>query len=199
MTHNLLKLFQDDFLLETGNVPGLPPIDIALEEYRFALTIFRDSTLDIAKCECFTIGVRHSINPQHMASVQIRSDIDLDQLLEGVSQLDTADLRQFLTRAHLLLAQRHEVALPSSESDLLQRINQGLPYNTQHRYDELRDKLRREELSAEEHKELLELVHVVEQAQADRLQHLIALSQLRQVSLEELMQQLDIQQSPVHV
>lgn len=133
-----------------------------------------------------------------MATVQIKSDIDLDQLLEGVAQLDTADLRQFLTRAHLLLAQRHEAVLSSSESDLLQRINQGLPASTQHRYDELRDKLRREELNSEEHKELLELVDIIEQAQADRLQHLIALSQLRQVSLDELMRQLDIQPSPVH-
>lgn len=133
-----------------------------------------------------------------MATVQIRSDIDIDQLLEGVAQLDTAELRQFLTRANLLLAQRQDVALPSSESDLLQKINQGLPSDTQRRYDELREKLRSEDLSPEEHGELLELVDVVEQAHADRLQHLIALSQLRQVSLDELMKQLDIRQPSVH-
>ena len=133
-----------------------------------------------------------------MATVQIRSDIDIDQLLEVVAQLDTAELRQFLTRANLLLAQRQDVALSSSESDLLQKINQGLPSDTQRRYDELREKLRSEELSPEEHEELLELVDVVEQSHADRLQHLIALSQLRQVSLDELMKQLDIRQPPVH-
>ena len=133
-----------------------------------------------------------------MATVQIKSDVDIDQLLEGVSQLDTAELRQFLTRASLLLAQRQDTALPSSESELLRQINQGLPADTQHRYDELREKLRREELSSEEHKELLKLVDVVEQATADRLQHLIALSQLRQIPLDELMKQLEIRQPPVH-
>ncbi|MEO0770964.1 MAG: hypothetical protein AAFY72_16340 [Cyanobacteria bacterium J06649_4] len=81
-----------------------------------------------------------------------------------------------MTRANLLLAQRQEVALPVSESDLLQQINQGLPFDTQRRYDELRAKLRDEDLSSEEHKELLKLVDIVEQAHADRLQHLIALS-----------------------
>lgn len=133
-----------------------------------------------------------------MATVQIKSDVDIDQLLEGVAQLDTAELRQFLTRASLLLAQRQDTALPSSESELLRQINQGLPADTQHRYDELREKLRREELSSEEHEELLKLVDVVEQATADRLQHLIALSQLRQISLDELMKQLEIRQPPVH-
>ncbi|MEO1792115.1 MAG: hypothetical protein AAFR25_07820 [Cyanobacteria bacterium J06629_19] len=133
-----------------------------------------------------------------MATVQIKSDVDIDQLLEGVAQLDTTELQQFLTRASLLLAQRQDAALPSSESDLLRQINQGLPADTQHRYDELREKLRREELNSEEHKELLKLVDVVEQATADRLQHLIALSQLRQISLDELMKQLEIRQPPVH-
>lgn len=103
-----------------------------------------------------------------------------------------------MTRASLLLAQRQNTALPSSESELLRQINQGLPADTQHRYDELREKLRREELSSEEHEELLKLVDVVEQATADRLQHLIALSQLRQISLDELMKQLEIRQPPVH-
>lgn len=133
-----------------------------------------------------------------MATVQIKSDVDIDQLLEGVAQLDTAELRQFLTRASLLLAQRQDTALPSSESELLRQINKGLPADTQHRYDELREKLRREELSSEEHEELLKLVDVVEQATADRLQHLIALSQLRQIPLDELMKQLEIRQPPVH-
>ncbi|MEL7495359.1 MAG: STAS/SEC14 domain-containing protein, partial [Cyanobacteria bacterium J06554_11] len=72
-----------------------------------------------------------------MATVQIKSDVDIDQLLEGVAQLDTTELQQFLTRASLLLAQRQDAALPSSESDLLRQINQGLPADTQHRYDEL--------------------------------------------------------------
>ncbi|MEO0647686.1 MAG: hypothetical protein AAFZ17_16265 [Cyanobacteria bacterium J06650_10] len=133
-----------------------------------------------------------------MATVQIKSDVDIDQLLEGVAQLDTTELQQFLTRASLLLAQRQDAALPSSESDLLRQINQGLPADTQHRYDELREKLRREELNSEEHKELLKLVDVVEQATADRLQHLIALSQLRQIPLDELMKQLGIRQPSVH-
>jgi hypothetical protein len=39
---------------------------------------------------------------------------------------------------------------------------------------------------------LLKLIDIVEQTDADRLQHLIQLSQLRNIPLTELMQQLDI-------
>ena len=127
-----------------------------------------------------------------MATVQIKSDVGVEQLLEGVSQLETVELEQFITQASLLLAQRNEVALPRTESDLLKKINQGLPTDIQQRYDDLRAKLRREELSSAEHEELLKLVDVVEQASVERLQQLMALSQLRQVSLDELLQQLDI-------
>ena len=41
--------------------------------------------------------------------------------------------------------------------------------------------------------------YVVEQADGDRLQHLIQLSQLRNISLAELMKQLQIHPQPVHV
>ena len=56
-----------------------------------------------------------------------------------------------------------------------------------------------EEINAEEHQELLGLIDRVEKADADRLQSLIELSQLRQVSLDTVMNQLGIQQPPAYV
>ena len=41
--------------------------------------------------------------------------------------------------------------------------------------------------------------HIVEKADGDRLQNLIQLSQLRNISLAELMKQLQIHPQPVHV
>jgi hypothetical protein len=54
-------------------------------------------------------------------------------------------------------------------------------------------------ITPNEHQALLKLIDIVEQTDADRLQHLIQLSQLRNISLSELMQQLDIHPQPVHV
>jgi hypothetical protein len=136
-----------------------------------------------------------------MATVQIHSAIQLDieQLLAGVAQLNTSELEQFLASVSLLLSNRKESTDLASEADLLQNINQGLPADTQQRYDALQSKLRSQSLTPEEHQDLLSLVDVVERSEAERLQHLITLSQMRKVSLDDLLKQLDIPQPPIHV
>ncbi len=136
-----------------------------------------------------------------MATVQIESKINLDieQLLTGVAQLDTPELEQFLASVSLLLSHRKTESSADAEADLLQKINQGLPADVQQRYDTLRAKLQNETLTAAEHQELLALVDLVEQADAERLGHLIALSQLRHISLDDLLKQLEIRQPPIYV
>jgi phosphoglycolate phosphatase-like HAD superfamily hydrolase len=126
------------------------------------------------------------------------SKAEFDQLLSGVAQLETTDLERFAEQVYLLLAQRKVPSLPQSEAELLQQINHGLREATQHRYNELRTKLQAETITPEEYQELLTLVDIVEQAEADRLQHLIELSQLRQVPLPSLIQQLGIHPPAVH-
>jgi hypothetical protein len=136
-----------------------------------------------------------------MTSVQITSQVNigLDQLLSGVSQLETTDLEQFVNQVNCLLAQRRAPSLPHRETELLEQINQGLPENLQQRYDVLQIKLQDEVITPEEHQELLSLIDTVEQASADRLRSLIELSQLREVSLDNLMGQLGIHHPPVYV
>jgi hypothetical protein len=126
------------------------------------------------------------------------SKVELEALLSGVAQLETTDLEKFAERVNLLLAQRKVPSLPALEVDLLKQINRGLPEDIQQRYDDLRSKLKAETITPKEHQELLELVDIVEQADADRLQSLIELSRLRQVSLPELMQQLGIHPPAVY-
>jgi hypothetical protein len=134
-----------------------------------------------------------------MASVQVTSEItiDVDQLLRGVAQLETSDLERFVEQVNLILSQRkttHQV-----ESQLLQRIRQSLPETTHQRYNQLSEKLRSETIAPDEHQELLSLIDVVEQANVDRLQCLVELAQLRQISLNDLMKQLDIHPPQVYV
>ncbi len=124
--------------------------------------------------------------------------IELDQFIKGVAQLETADLEQVVEQVNLILAQRKVASLSQSEAELLQRINQRLPESTQRRYNELRTKLETETMTPEEHQELLALVDIVEQVDAERLQHLIELSQLRQVALNDLIHQLSIRPPAVH-
>jgi peptide methionine sulfoxide reductase MsrA len=79
-----------------------------------------------------------------------------------------------------------------SELELLQKINQALPSELQQQYNDLSAKMRSQTITPNEHQDLLKLIDVVEQADGDRLQHLIQLSQLRNISLAELMKQLQV-------
>lgn len=130
-----------------------------------------------------------------MVTVRVTSEVslDLDQLLSGVAQLDTAELRTFVEQVSLMLAQRQAASLPELEASLLQAINQGLPEAVQCRYNELQGKLQANEIAPAEHQELLGLIDVVEQAEADRLQALVELAQIQGLSLPELMEQLNLQ------
>jgi hypothetical protein len=129
-----------------------------------------------------------------MPKVQVDSqiDIDLNEVLDGVAHLDTSDLEQFVQQVNLLLARRKAPSLHKREAELLRQINQGLPPGVRQRYQELNTKLEAEALTLEEHQELLQLIEQVENADGKRLQHLIELAHLRGISLDELMQQLNI-------
>jgi hypothetical protein len=136
-----------------------------------------------------------------MATVHFKSEIsiELDQLLTGIAQLDTPDLEKLLIQVRQVLAHRQNPNLPALELELLQKINQASPEEIQQKYNELSAKMRSQTITPEEHQDLLKLIDIVEQADGDRLQHLIQLSQLRNISLAELMQQLQIHPQAVHV
>ena len=86
----------------------------------------------------------------------------------------------------------------SAEIELLQKINQTLPEELQQQYSDLSAKMRSQTITPEEHQDLLNLIDIVEQADGDRLQNLIQLSLLRNISLAELMEQLQIYPQSVH-
>jgi len=132
------------------------------------------------------------------ATVEVRSRVTLDELLNGVAQLDTPALERFISQVLTLRAKRIAPSVPEEEAELLQQINQGLPLDVQQRYDELTAKRRAETLTPEEHQELLALVDRIEQADAERLRALTKLAQLRKVSVMTLMAELGIRR-PTYV
>jgi predicted alpha/beta-fold hydrolase len=87
---------------------------------------------------------------------------------------------------------------PSTENTLLQKIAQTLPTAIQQRYNELRTKHQAEIITPPEHQELLSLIDTIEQFDADRLQHLIALAQHHKIPLPELLDRLKISPPAVY-
>lgn len=129
-----------------------------------------------------------------MSTIQITSRISTEDLLHGVESLPTEELEQFMARVLALCARRKANSLGEQESKLLQLINRPVPATLQSRYDLLTQKQRANTLNALEYAELLQVIEQIEQFDAERVQHLVTLAQLRQVSLDKLMQDLGIRQ-----
>ena len=132
-----------------------------------------------------------------MPTVQVTSrvEIDFEEVLNGIARLGMKELEQFADKVLALQAQRRARSLPKNEAELLQKINQGLPPEVRKRYEVLNAKLHEETIAPEEHQELLQLIDRIELADAERLQHLIELARIRNVSVDTLMNQLDIRRS----
>jgi hypothetical protein len=86
--------------------------------------------------------------------------------------------------------------LSRDETELLQKIGQGLPPETWARYQALKEKRDARTLTPDEYAELLALTHQVEQWNARRLELVAALARLRQVPLREMMNELGLTPAP---
>lgn len=129
-----------------------------------------------------------------MASVQINSKVKVgfEELLKGLSHLETVDIEQFMKEIAVLLAKRKAPNFSKRETELLLKINQGWAIEKQAQYDLLSEKLQKEIISETEHQELLQLSDESEGVDVERLKNLIELSQLRKISLDTLMIQLGL-------
>jgi hypothetical protein len=135
---------------------------------------------------------QRTVKEQRMSTVQVQSQVSLDELLNGVGQLSLPELERFVTQAIALLAQRKSPSLSKDEAELLVKVNQGLSLDIQKRYDELVAKRKAEELTPDEHQELLNLIDEIEKADAERAKHLVELARLRGTSLAAVMEDLGI-------
>ena len=127
-----------------------------------------------------------------MSTISVQSEVSLESMIRGVEQLSTPDLEELVDRVLTIRARRRAPSLSRKETELLRKINQGLPVDTQQRFDELTAKRRAEMLNQEEHQELLQTLDQIEQHDVKRLEALAELSQLRNVSIRVLMKDLGI-------
>ena len=127
-----------------------------------------------------------------MSMISVQSEVSLDAIIRGVEQLSTPDLEQLVDRVLTVRARRRAPSLSRKETDLLRKINQGLPISTQQRFDELTAKRRADTLNTDEHQELLQALDQIEQYDVKRLDALAELAQVRNVSIRVLMKDLGI-------
>lgn len=134
-----------------------------------------------------------------LISIKPSIQIDLQSIVDGLAELDTSELEAFADEVNTLLAQRKAPSLSKEETQLITRINQGLPIEVVDRFQQLRDKQDAASLTAEETEELAHLVEQIETAEARRLEYMIALAGIWKISIDELRVRLGIQASEPYV
>lgn len=116
-----------------------------------------------------------------------------EQLLQAIDEIEVTELRRVVSEVIARASKRLAPSLSSEETELLKKINRGLPQDLHLRIRELDAKRRGGRLNDTEHEELLRLIDRVEEAQVDRLEHLVALAQVRGTTLPKLMAELGLE------
>lgn len=123
-----------------------------------------------------------------MKENQLQASNNIQSLIVGFSEMPLHDLESFINGLNALVIRKRVADKGKQDKALLLKINQTvLPEQALERYVFLQDKMELETLSESEYKELLALVNQEEKIRNKRFKYLLELSQLRGISLTELM------------
>lgn len=132
-----------------------------------------------------------NIQSTKLELIRMITDIQSEKLL--------GSLKQFLKEAELEDKKESIHALSDEETKLFTAINKGLPDPLYDRFMELQAKQKESALAKEEQKELMGLVDKIEALEGKRLESMIALARLWDISLEQLRERLGINAPETHV
>jgi hypothetical protein len=130
-----------------------------------------------------------------MTCLRIESDVDVNMqdVLVAVDKLDTPDLENFFEQIATLVVQRKTATSDDREATLLAKIKSSvLAEHIQVEYERLYEKLKEETINEEEYQRLNVLLQQIEQQGVERLKYLIELSKLKDKSLTQMMEELNI-------
>jgi hypothetical protein len=117
----------------------------------------------------------------------------VSEILDTAARLGAEDFENLFKKLAILRVQRSNVqSISKSEADVLEQINQGFGIEKWDRLQFLDWKMETTGLNEKESVESLKLAEDYENYTVQRLQLLIKLAALRNVSLNEVMKQLEI-------
>jgi hypothetical protein len=118
---------------------------------------------------------------------------ELEQALKAAAEQAGLEPRVYIMQALRDRLPRGDIGtLSKRESELLLRINQSLSYDQWQKYYHLRHKRQEEQLTQDEHHELIALSDELEESNAQRMTYMAELAQLRNISLDKLMKELGL-------
>jgi hypothetical protein len=116
----------------------------------------------------------------------------LPGIFQTLSSLSLSELDQVIKQLIGLRKQKLPGVLSQDEADLLKKINKPVPFEIQQRYNNLLYIRNRKKLTDIEYQELLELTAYTENLNVNRLENLLQLANLRNISLDDLLEQLEL-------
>jgi hypothetical protein len=127
-----------------------------------------------------------------MTFIPIKVQISPEQVLSAVETMSEGDLDSFIGQILQIRGKRQAPNVSAAEADLLQKITHCIPPNLQTRFNELVKQRQANTIDEASLQELCDLSNQIEILEADRIQQLAQLAQLRSTSIEALMQQLHL-------
>jgi hypothetical protein len=124
-------------------------------------------------------------------SITLQLGLETEQQLRKFSTQKGVDLEQFVAE----LIKEHLDTRLTEEEELLEKIQQGVAIEKWQKYHELKEKRIGETLTTTEYQELNVIYNAIEEANAERMLHLVQLSKLRHTPVRQLMEELGIKQS----
>jgi len=139
-------------------------------------------------------SIKYKEGPSTMYSTQ---KILPKDVLYWTNQWCIKELDQFIKQVILISAQKKSPSFSNQETDLFLKINNGIPFELQQKYNRLIDKRDKSELTKNEYKELLRITDKVEQLEAKRIKYLSQLAKLRKTTLSNLMRDIGIKEPEI--
>ena len=121
----------------------------------------------------------------------------IESQVREVAQAEGVEVSALISIAAQAYLRQHDPARPVTETDLLARINRtGLPEAFWDRYRTLAAKRQAETLTRKEQQELIGLSNQMEARRVERLRHLVTLAEMRQTSVDALIDELGLRPKP---
>lgn len=119
--------------------------------------------------------------------------VPFDALLRGLPQLSERELERLAQATAFIRARAKAESLDAAETNLLLKIDQcTIPQTLKAQYARLAETQDRRSLSPSEQAQLADVIDQMELINAERLNYLIQLANLRQITLDALMDQLEL-------
>ena len=128
-----------------------------------------------------------------MSNISVKTELSLNEFFKGIEQLSVNELDNIISKLVSLKTRKLGPQLQKAEADLIKTIFAKLKVSEQKKYDHLSQKLLDKTLSKKEHEELTKLIEKVEEIELRKAQAMLTLTQIRGISIEELMSELDME------